>query len=70
MSLWLALGAMTVTALALVVAPLMRRGRAATRRDYDLRVYRAQLAELAREQERGLLGRRWAGGECRRAMGR
>jgi cytochrome c-type biogenesis protein CcmH len=55
MSLWLALGAMTVTALALVVAPLMRRGRAATRRDYDLRVYRAQLAELAREQERGLL---------------
>ena len=32
----------------------------APRRDYDLRVYRAQLDELAREQERGLLGEREA----------
>lgn len=61
MGLWLALGLMTLIALALVVAPLLRRARAtATRRDYDLRVYRAQLAELAREQERGLLGEREA----------
>ena len=57
MALWLALGLMTLIALGLVVAPLVRRaGLVARRRDYDLRVYRAQLAELAREQERGVLG--------------
>jgi cytochrome c-type biogenesis protein CcmH len=61
MGLWLALAAMTLAAVGLVVVPLVRRaGRAPTRRDYDLRVYRAQLAELAREQERGLLGEREA----------
>ena len=60
LGLWLALGAMTLIAVALVAAPLMRRGRAAARRDYDLRVYRAQLAELAREQERGLIEEREA----------
>ena len=50
MSLWLALAAMTLIAVALAVAPLVRRaGRMAPRRDYDLRVYRAQLEELARE---------------------
>jgi cytochrome c-type biogenesis protein CcmH len=59
MGLWLALGSMTLIALALVAAPLLRGGQvAATRRDYDLRVYRAQLAELARERDRGLLGER------------
>jgi cytochrome c-type biogenesis protein CcmH len=57
MGLWLAIGAMTLLAVGLVVAPLVRRGGpAAGRRDYDLRVYRAQLAELARERERGVLG--------------
>jgi cytochrome c-type biogenesis protein CcmI len=51
MGLWLALGSMTLIAVGLVVAPLVRRvGPAAGRRDYDLRVYRAQLAELARER--------------------
>jgi cytochrome c-type biogenesis protein CcmH len=61
MVLWFALGLMTVVAVGLAVAPLVRRARAAARRrDYDLRVYRAQLAELAREQERGLLGEREA----------
>jgi cytochrome c-type biogenesis protein CcmH len=61
MGLWLALGFMTVVAVGLAVAPLVRRARAAaSRRDYDLHVYRAQLAELAREQERGLLGAREA----------
>jgi cytochrome c-type biogenesis protein CcmH len=61
MGLWLALGLMTVVALGLVIAPLVRRaGPAASRREYDLRVYRAQLAELAREQERGVLGAREA----------
>ena len=57
MGLWLALGAMTLLAVGLAVAPLVRRvGPAASRRDYDLRVYRAQLVELARERERGVLG--------------
>ena len=57
MGLWLALGSMTLIAVGLVVAPLVRRvGPAAGRRDYDLRVYRAQLAELGRERERGVLG--------------
>ena len=61
MGLWLALGLMTVVAVGLTVAPLLRRGTvAATRRDYDLRVYRAQLVELERERERGLLGEREA----------
>jgi cytochrome c-type biogenesis protein CcmH len=61
MGLWLALAIMTVIAVALAAAPLVRRtGRMAPRRDYDLRVYRAQLEELAREQERGLLGEREA----------
>lgn len=61
MSLWLALAIMTLIAVALVVAPLVRgAGRPAPRRDYDLRVYRAQLDELAREQEGGLLGEREA----------
>jgi cytochrome c-type biogenesis protein CcmH len=61
MGLWLALGLMTLLAVGLVVAPLVRRsGLVASRRDYDLRVYRAQLAELTREQERGVLGEREA----------
>jgi cytochrome c-type biogenesis protein CcmH len=61
MGLWLALGLMTLVALGLLLAPLVRRARpAAGRREYDLRVYRAQLAELAREQERGVLGEREA----------
>jgi cytochrome c-type biogenesis protein CcmH len=61
MVLWFALGLMTVVAVGLAMAPLVRRAQAAaSRRDYDLRVYRAQLAELARERERGLLGDREA----------
>jgi cytochrome c-type biogenesis protein CcmH len=61
MSLWLVLGAMTVLAAALVAWPLLRPSRQqAGRRDYELRVYRAQLEEVARERERGLLGEREA----------
>jgi cytochrome c-type biogenesis protein CcmH/NrfG len=42
MGLWLVLGFMTVIAVGLTVAPLVRRAQtAASRRDYDLRVYRA-----------------------------
>jgi len=60
-SLWLALGAMTALAAALVAWPLLRPPAAPSgRRDYELRVYRAQLEELARERERGLLGAREA----------
>src|SRR5918995_4461608 len=61
MGLSLALGLMTLIAVGLVVAPLVRRaGAVASRRHYDLRVYREQLAELTREQERGVLGEREA----------
>ena len=61
MSLWLLLGAMTALAAALVAWPLLRPPAAPSgRRDYELQVYRAQLEELAREQERGLLGEREA----------
>jgi cytochrome c-type biogenesis protein CcmH len=60
-SLWLVLGAMTALAAALVAWPLLRpRAAPSGRRDYELRVYRAQLEELARERERGLLGEREA----------
>ena len=45
MVLWFALGLMTVVAVGLALAPLVRRAQgAARRREYDLRVYRAQLA--------------------------
>ena len=57
MSLWLILIALTALVLALVLLPLVRRpGAVAARREYDLSVYRAQLKELERDQERGLLG--------------
>ncbi len=57
MSLWPILAALTVLVLALVLLPLLRRpGAVAARREHDLSVYRAQLGELERDQERGLLG--------------
>jgi cytochrome c-type biogenesis protein CcmH len=57
----LLLGAMTALAAALVAWPWLRRPREqAGRRDYELRVYRAQLEEVARERDRGLLGEREA----------
>ena len=57
MSLWPILAALTVPVLALVLLPLLRRpGAVAARREHDLSVYRAQLGELERDQERGLLG--------------
>jgi cytochrome c-type biogenesis protein CcmH len=61
MGLWLALGAMTALAAALIAWPLLRPPREQVgRRDYELRVYRAQLEEVARERDRGLLGEREA----------
>ena len=57
MSLWPILAVMTALVLALVLLPIVRRpGAVAARREYDLSVYRAQLRELEREAERGLLG--------------
>jgi cytochrome c-type biogenesis protein CcmH len=57
MSLWPILAVMTALVLALVLLPLLRRpGAVAARREHDLSVYRAQLRELEREAERGLLG--------------
>ncbi len=57
MSLWLILFTLTVLVLALVLLPLLRPpGAIAARREHDLSVYRAQLRELERDQERGLLG--------------
>lgn len=57
MALWLAVGALSALTVLLVAAPLVlrRAGAAASRAEADLRVYRAQLAEVERDVERGLL---------------
>ena len=56
MVLFVVLGLMTVAALALLVAPLLRRyGDAAPRSAYDLQIYRDQLRELDHDVERGLI---------------
>jgi cytochrome c-type biogenesis protein CcmH len=57
MGLWLAVAALSLLTVLLVAAPLvLRRGRSgASRREADLRVYRAQLAEVDRDVERGVL---------------
>jgi cytochrome c-type biogenesis protein CcmH len=57
LSLWVILIGLTAGVLALALLPLVRRpGALAARREYDLSVYRAQLKELERDQQRGLLG--------------
>jgi len=56
MTLWLILGAMAALALALLLPPVLRReGRAEDRAAYDAQVYRDQLAEIARDRERGVV---------------
>lgn len=58
MPLWLPFLVVSVVAVTLLVLPLVRggRGRAMVRRgDYDLTVFRDQLAEVDRDVERGLL---------------
>ena len=56
MIFWLIAGAMTVIVIAALLAPLLRRPpEAAARGDYDLSVYRDQLAELERDLARGVL---------------
>ena len=58
---WLFIGLMTAVAVGVLVAPLLRSARgagtepAADRAAYDRAVYRDQLAELARDQERGIV---------------
>ena len=56
MTLWIVVAAMTALALALLLAPLLRRAEgAAPRAAYDMEIYRDQLAEIDRELERGML---------------
>jgi len=49
---------MTMAALAVVIIPLLRRPKQSvpSRAEFDLTVYKDQLAEISRDQERGLLG--------------
>ncbi|MCH9000367.1 MAG: c-type cytochrome biogenesis protein CcmI [Proteobacteria bacterium] len=56
MALFVILGLMTVAAMALLVVPLLRgHGAIAARADYDIEIYRDQLAELGRDVERGVI---------------
>jgi cytochrome c-type biogenesis protein CcmH len=54
--IWLVLVLMVAVALAFLLPPLLRPAAASTSRaDYDLMVYKDQLAEIGRDVERGLL---------------
>jgi cytochrome c-type biogenesis protein CcmH len=54
--LWILIGALTLATIAAIVRPLVRpRGVAAPRAAFDRAIYRDQLAELERDQERGVL---------------
>ena len=55
--LWIAAAVMTAAVLAVVLMPLLRRSSAPppARREFDINVYKDQLAELGRDLERGLL---------------
>ncbi len=56
MILWLLGGGLTLLVLALLLSPLLKpRAPAARRLDYDLEVYKDQLAELERDAARGLI---------------
>lgn len=56
MVLFVILGLLTVAAMALLVVPLLRgHGAIAPRADYDIEIYRDQLAELGRDVERGVI---------------
>jgi cytochrome c-type biogenesis protein CcmH len=66
MMVWIALAAMTVAVIAILAAPLLRRGGiVAPRAAHDLEVYREQLAEIERDRARGTLSD--AEGEAARA---
>ena len=54
--IWLVFAAMCAATVALLLVPLLRsRPKAASRAEYDLAVYKDQLAEVEREVERGTL---------------
>lgn len=55
MSLALILGGLTLAAVIYVLWPLLRGANAPDRAVYDIEVYRAQLAEIERDQTRGLI---------------
>ncbi len=56
MTLWLILGVMTLLSVAVLLRPLLRGTKAMPSREaYDLEVYRDQLAEVGREEARGIL---------------
>lgn len=56
MTLWLILAAITLATVGLLLRPLLRGpGTAPPRAAYDLEVYRDQLAEVKREEARGLI---------------
>ena len=57
MTLWLLGGGLTLLVLALLLAPLLKpRASSARRLDYDIEVYKDQLAELERDAARDLIG--------------
>lgn len=54
--LWLGFALLAAVALAFVLWPLLRaQSKDMTRRSHDLAVYRAQLAEVTQDQDRGVL---------------
>lgn len=56
MLFWIAAAGLTAASAFVLARPLLKRSAPlAARADYDLEVYRHQLAELEREQERGLI---------------
>ncbi len=56
MIVWLSFAFLALIMLAIVLLPLLRPGKIrATRSDYDLAVYRQQLKEVKRDQDRGTL---------------
>lgn len=58
MTFWIAVIALTVLALAILLFPLLRNtGKVVSRAEHDIAVYRAQLAELESEAERGVISR-------------
>lgn len=62
MMVWPILGGMTLLALVLVLLPMLRRRDAgAGRAAHEIEVYKAQLVELERDVERGVLGEAEAG---------
>lgn len=55
--IWIVLALMTAVALSILLPPLLRGAkRGPVRAEHDIQVYRQQLAEVERDEERGLIG--------------